>query len=388
MSLKKVIGSAITVLGAGALLSTCDRVVDPVARMLAGGAPEKPEKVQATRGPIHVGIALDASLSEIRMQIGTASEATADFIQNRDTLRQGDTIKFCEVGAQKPENYGTDDGLDVRCKTYTMNAQREDLLLNVQDTQAAYMTTHLIEPIREMVQDLKEPCVIALWTDGKEEATDLTPIDLNGCSLKVLIPDRKYQSNADVLCTWMQGSCEVVPATSGADLEKSLGSLADTLQAGAQAAADARAKTDHEAALAEYERRTREFQEKADMYKSIARWTVGGVTFGLMVLATAIATYVFRPRCRGFVHFRKPETDYVKVVNLARYDASTVDLAKGATWYPKRILKAHWNGTMTCDGRPVRTGWLFTESDKVYFADQKLKESRADDVEILNKILK
>lgn len=338
-------------LGTAAMMS--DTATQGVAEWLAGDTPEMPVRGPAKRNPINVAFGIDGSASKIRHKVATAVQSTADFVDNGGLLADGDNVKFCEIGGAKGGA-----GPAVQCQNYTLPTGEAALLADINDTQSPHYSTHVLQAL-DVMTDLEAPCAAAAWTDAiteeKQDGQVAPRVDLGSCELKMLIPDAEYQKRAEAICASMQQpeQCEVVLATSAADVEKALSGVVSKVQAEAQAEADALAEAELAKAMEEYERQRAALKAQAEQYKSTAR-TVVGVGFAAFLAAVAsLAAYINRPIVKGQV-ITKTTKGKVTAIDLeASYGKGRVNLREEASNLPNVVFKATWTKGLLVNGRPV-----------------------------------
>lgn len=373
-------GVAAGTLAAGASMS--ESATQAVAEWIAGETPEMPERKEAKRGPVNVAIGIDASASKIRKKVGTAMTATSDFIENGGLLADGDRVKFCEVGGAKGG-----EGEPVRCADYTLPGGQAELLTDIRDTQSTFWSTHVLRALEQMNQEA--PCATAVWTDAiteeKDDGYPVPMVQLGTCELKILIPDTEYRQRALDLCTRVepQQQCEVVEATTGADVTTALSGVVEAVQKEAQEKADSLAEAEYQEAMEDYERERAELKAQAEAYKSTARKIVGGLFTALMAGIGAYAAYVNRPIVKGFVYTLKKSGQLGETDLEALYGAGKIELHKLNTRLPASTFKARWFKGTEFNGQPIPRTHEPTElaSGVVYSATRiGKKDPRRDEI--------
>ncbi len=364
---KTAIGTG-AILGTGLLLSTCDPLVNQMAKTLAGDEPVMPVRVPAERGPVHVAIGMDGSVSKIKQKLPDAISATADFVRKSTILKAGDTVNFCEVGGPKGGA-----GEPAKCRSYEVDSKNEALLADIEDTKAIHWSTYLRPSLVKMLEGLEEPCVAGLWTDGLEETDTPPTVDSGSCDVNIFIPDASYREKAQALCGYVEGQCKVVLATTGEDVEKALNEVVSSVQKEAQEAADEKADSEHADAMKQYEKKQAKLKEKAQNLKRKARILLGSIVTLVTGALGSLFAYLNRPRAKGFLYIRKPKGAPMQVA-FDTFDQKKIDLRKdtGRPDLPDLNFSATWKGELQCNGQTLEEGGQFL-GEGVYYCEQPLK---------------
>lgn len=352
---------------AATALSGCDTM----AEWIAGGEPEMPVMGAIHRPAVEVIVAIDESKSAIQQQLPQIRTATKDFVAGGEILQEGDSLMLCEVG-------GKDDGAE--CTTYEMDGKKSDLLAKIDTVNPRFMDTWLRPALSTIVtkSDEDKPRILALWTDGKEEAETPARVTVP-FPVKVMIPSESYAADAKTLCKQIDGDCTVVPAQNGQQFGNALESFAKNLQTEATAAATAKAQEEFAEAQRKYEEEKRGYTAKLKRARNISGGVVGTTIAVILAGIAGLTAYWNRPQLKGvIVDLRNKKQPLFLAGNGSRVKLSELD-----AMLPKGELKATRAG-ITVGGRGVLKNGDAISDGVLFFTEENapnatnLRRMRAD----------
>lgn len=297
-------------IAAAGLYAGSDALVDSLAGEVPAPPmeipePPKPNPPKAQRAPISVGISFDATPSGIAQKLPAARAATREFIL-KEILQDGDTVVLCSFETESD------------CTTHVVSPEERQAMTARIDgiaTNPDAKKSHVNDAVAKLSEMVGKDGHSFVWTDGKD--SDRFPSDDVHGPTTIVVPDKKFERDAQKVARKMEPGVTVVEAEDASVFEELLREKTTALTASAQQQIDAQAAAEYAEAMKAYSTSTtaaaRKYGEDMDAhekgksaledlkntYKNIVRAVAGLFAF-LISLGLVVDTWQrSRPRLKG-----------------------------------------------------------------------------------------